>query len=192
MASATDKARQFIKDLSAKQVRVGWFANNVYPDGTPMALVAYVNEFGGSRTTKDGNTITIPARAPMRTTLRENEAHFSDAARRLIAKGITEGHTVDRVLSRLGMVAVAAVQQTIEDGQPPPNAEATVDGMLLRRKKVDADGNVTYEEYRAGSASKEARTFGQGKGFNSPLIDTSRMMNNVSYVVEDASNVPGK
>lgn len=185
--SGTSEARKFLKGIAGKQVRVGWLAGNVYPDGTPAAVVAYINEYGGSRKTKNG-AIVIPARAPVRTTIDTRGAELTENCGKLIAKAIRDGMTPDQMLNQLGMLGQIALQDTIGSGLPPPNAEATVNGMLLTRRGPDGK----KETYRAGSASKENRKFGQGKGFNKPLIDTARLMNTVTYVVEDATNVPRK
>lgn len=187
MAKGTDAARKFLKGISGQQVRVGWLEGNVYPDGTPAAVVAYINEYGGRRKTKDG-AIVIPARAPVRTTIDTKGQQLTEDCGKLIAKAIRDGMKPDQMLNQLGMLGQIALQDTIGSGLSPENATATVEGMLLtRRNPVTGE----KETYRAGSASKENRKFGQGKGFNRPLIDTSRLMNTVTYVVEKA-NVPRK
>jgi hypothetical protein len=177
MSSATTNARRFLKEISDKTVRVGWFAGNQYPDSnTPVAFVAYVNEYGGKR-----GDVEIPARAPMRTTVDTKGGDIANVARKLIAKGVRGELDGDTMLNQLGIYAQSALQETIGSGLPPPNAEATVHGMLLKRRNKET-GDI--EEYRAGSAAKENRTFGQGKGFNKPLIDTGHMSQSVAYTVE--------
>lgn len=186
MAEGIDQFRKNLKLLKEQQIRVGWLEGNVYPDGTPVAQVAFFNEYGGIRKIKQGsnksqsNIAVIPPRAPMRITLETKSAQLSEEAAPIIAKGLQNGKVM-QALNLVGLRAQSLLQDTIGSGLPPPNAESTVEGMLLRRSGGES-GSPTYE--RAGSAQKENRTFGQGKGFNRPLIDTGQMMNSVTYVVE--------
>lgn len=189
--SGIDKMRRNIKLLKEQQIRVGWLEGNVYPDGTPVAQVAFFNEYGGIRRIKQGSNSTqsniavIPPRAPLRITLDTKGKLISEQAAPFIAKGL-QNDKVLQSLELVGLMAASHVRDTIGSGLPPPNAESTVDGMLLRKKVTDDAGNVSYEEVRAGSAQKESRTFGQGKGFNKPLVDTANMMNSVQHLVEKA------
>lgn len=191
MAKGIDQFRKNLKLLKEQQIRVGWLEGNVYPDGTPVAQVAFFNEYGGVRKTKDGEVV-LPARAPVRITIDTKAKQLSEESAPIIAKGL-QNDKVMQALNLVGLKAQSMLQDTIGSGLPPPNAEATVDGMLLKRKIPDGEGfkrkesgALEYEEYRAGSAQKENRTFGQGKGFNKPLIDTSQLMNSVTYVVEES------
>lgn len=88
-------------------------------DGTPMALVAAVNEFGSS----DGR---IPERSFLRAGIRRGRPVF----RRLnesSLKAIVSGTMSEQVaLGRLGLAAVAAIQNEIVNGSFEPNAPSTV------------------------------------------------------------------
>ena len=43
-----DKLRK-IANLDNIELNVGFFENAKYPDGTPVAYVAYLNEYGGAK-----------------------------------------------------------------------------------------------------------------------------------------------
>ena len=66
-------------ELDAQRVDVGFLAGATYPDGTPVSLVAAVNEFG----TSDGS---IPERPFMRNALRNARKAVLDA----VADGIRD------------------------------------------------------------------------------------------------------
>lgn len=177
---STAELRARMRAISKKQVSVGWFEGNNYSDsGVPVALIAYFNEVGGSRELKNGNTLILPARAPMRTTMNEkgNEIHARLA--KFVNMAMHDGK-VDERLNQFGLLTAEDFKATVEKGGTGQrNAEATINGMILR---YDKDGNPV----RAGSkAAKEARTFGQGKGKDTPLVDTARMMNTLVHKVED-------
>ncbi len=107
------------------QVYVGVPAGKVEEDGTPIALVAAVNEFGSA----DGK---IPERSFLRAGLRE----FLPEARRLnrgllaaVARGTM---SEDRALGLLGSAAAGAVKTKMQRGPFVPNAPSTI-----RQKKSD-------------------------------------------------------
>ena len=176
--SAADLKKR-IKEVCKRKVSIGWFEGNVYAaSGIPVAFVAYVNEKGGTRQLKNGNTWTLPARAPMEMTMTEQGAaiikDLADSTNRAVRTG-----KIDESLERFGAVTAARFQETVgKGGRGPGNAESTIHGMILG---YDKDGNPK----RAGSSpAKENRTFGQGKGFDSPLVDSGRMENTLTYKVD--------
>lgn len=177
IGSAQLKAR--IREICARKVSVGWFEGNVYAaSGIPVAFVAFLNENGGSRVLKNGNTIVLPARSPMALTM-ANEGNaiakdLADSTQRAVRTG-----KIDESLNQFGAVTTARFKETVNDGgRGPGNAEATIHGMILG---YDKDG----QPVRAGSSpAKENRTFGQGKGFDKPLVDSGRMLNTLIYKVE--------
>lgn len=175
--SKTNEIKQIFKELGSKVVKVGWFSDNVYSDsGTPVAFIAYIMEYGGVRELKNGNKVVIPARAPMRINMERNGKSISATLGKAINAAMQTGD-MDQNLNKFGLFVQGTLQDTIGSGLPPPNAESTIHGMLLLDRK-------TGEMKRAGSAAKENRKFGQGKGFDKPLIDTGRLMKTVAYTVE--------
>lgn len=167
--SATDTARKFLKGIEGHTIAVGWMAGNVYPGTTmPVAMVAYFNEYGAHR-----GEVEIPARHPMRTTIDRHSGDIKAFMRRAIAAGVQGKLKSDVALNNIGQFAVSQLQDVIGSNLPAPNAESTVHGVL----------NPKTGE-RAGSAQKENRTWGQGKGFSRTLVDTGQMMNTATYTVE--------
>ena len=146
--------RNAIRELERLKTSVGWFQGSTYEDGTPMATVAAINEFGSRRD-------NIPARPFMRPTIsqRENEwADLAESGARALVRGRTDAQ---EMMGRIGFQAAGDVALTITNLWSPPLADATIDA---RRRKL-ADG-VTI-----GSLRK-------------PLVETGRLLDALTYEVE--------
>lgn len=174
--SAADAIKKALKSLESREIKVGWVKGEEYPEGTSVATVAYWNEFGASRTLKNGNVVVIPARAPLR--------HASESLAKSVGRqfahavaAVREPGDVDRCLNQIGAVAAAHVKSTIASNLSPDNATSTIEGMIIGKNK---DGSPK----RAGSASKSNRKFGQGKGKNTPLRDTGQLMKSVTWEID--------
>lgn len=109
-------------------LRVGIFENAQYAGeggtsaGTPVAVIAAKNEFGGSGT---------PSRPFMRNTVREKSATWARKMARLM-KGHPQG--VEAALNLVGDVMRADIVQTIESSVPPALAKQTVKRKAARGK----------------------------------------------------------
>lgn len=177
MTSPTEQLRERMKAVQEKTVAIGWFEGNTYADsGIPVAMVAYFNEVGGSRKLKNGNTVILPARAPMRKTINEKGVTIHKRFASAINKAVNEGDA-DRWMNQFGMATASDFADTIESGDFQRNAEATIHGMILGYNK---DGSPR----RAGfAATRKDRKFGQGKGKDAPLIDSGQLKNTLTYKV---------
>jgi hypothetical protein len=111
-----------LKRLAAGQVLVGVPAGKSEPDGTSMAEVAAINEFG----TADGR---IPERAPLRGGMKSGEAKLKGLSERL-AKGVAEDRLgPDQALEMLGASAAGEVKLYMASGEMKashPNAPSTI------------------------------------------------------------------
>lgn len=116
-----------IKDLAHKQARVGFFENSKYEDGTPVAYVATIQEFGYA----GGG---IPPRPFMRPTIAEQR----NAWRQTLAKGanaVMNGRlTVQMMLEQFGMMAAGDVKKTIAAVATPALKQSTLDARQRRKK----------------------------------------------------------
>lgn len=143
-----DTKGQGIRDLKRRmgqlgsyQVMVGVPAGKTEEDGTSLALVAAVNEFGS----QDGHT---PERSFLRAGIRENLAEF----KRLNAftlKALAIGRTTEgQALALLGELAKSKVQDKIVHGPFTPNAPSTIARKGSDRPLVDSGNlrqSITYE-----------------------------------------------
>lgn len=119
------------KGLSAK---VGYFESAKYPDGTPVAYVASIQEFGWG---------PIPPRSFMRTTVAEQSQEWTrqfGRAAAAIAKGKIDPAAA---LEQLGALAAADVRKKITEISSPPLKEATVAARLRKRADKKTVGKLT-------------------------------------------------
>lgn len=143
--SGGKKLEQVLADIASKMgngvVSVGFMEGATYPDGTPVAAVAFWNEFGVPEHKQ-------PPRPFFRRMISAESPGWAAKLSGLSKATKYDGH---RVLSLMGEDIKGALQQSINSFQSPELAERTV----------------------------------AAKGFAKPLIDTSHMLNSITYKVED-------
>ena len=157
-----------------KSVDVGVFAGSKYQDGTPVALVATVNEFGGDinhpggtpykigkggkavfvkkgtpgiiGTTKP-HKIKIPERPAFRNANKSNE----DSLIKIIKSNVDpETMVIDPVTAgKVGVAHESAVKKSIVDLKDPPNAASTLKAKAPKANPLVNTGmlarSVTHE-----------------------------------------------
>lgn len=106
-----------MKDLDGIECQVGWFSSAKYEDGTPVAYVASIQEFGHG---------PIPPRSFMRTTQAERGGYWQDLVG-AATKGVTEGRrSAADVMELLGSQAAGDVRAKIASIQEPALAPGTI------------------------------------------------------------------
>lgn len=172
--TGTEELRRAIRDLEQRQARVGFFEHSQYPDGTPVAYVASIQEFGYG---------AIPPRPFFRPVTEAQKPNWTI----LIGKGaiaVMEGRTtVDNMLEQFGQAVAGAVKEEISKVNSPPLALST---LVLRKKKKDGTtigGKVVGETVRdvnfvgprAGGALPDISGVS-----TKPLVDTGYMISQVN------------
>lgn len=100
------------KDMNAS-VRVGVLENATYPDGTPVAMVAFWNEYG---------TRTSPVRAFFRTTVSEQKKNWV-----LSVQNLMKIHNDPKqVMGLIGVHMQEQIVQSINTWSDPPNSAYTI------------------------------------------------------------------
>jgi hypothetical protein len=101
-------------------VNVGWFEDQTYEDGLPIAMVARWNEFG----TKAG----IPQRPFMRRTMMKHEKEWIETLKTIVQREIDKDKNIniDKALKKFGEIVKGDIQETILEGGFVKNAPATV------------------------------------------------------------------
>lgn len=95
-------------------LKVGFLEGATYPDGTPVALVAAVNNYGAP-------SRGIPPRPFFSNMVATKQAEWGPALGALLAKGMS----VEDALNTLGEGIAGQLRQSITDTNDPPLAEAT-------------------------------------------------------------------
>lgn len=141
---------------SDKQLRVGFLENATYPDGTKVALVAAVQNWGSPKKDEKGNATgawRIPPRPFFSDMVRKEQRGWPkaivDALRSQRFALATGAYDLKLALEQVGQLMVGQLQDSIRDTNAPPLSPKTV-----------------------------AR-----KGFNKPLIDKAVMINSAGYEV---------
>ncbi len=154
-ASVWAKLISAVKTFRKLELKVGWFDTSQYEDGTPVAYVATIHEFGSSKA-------GIPPRPFMRPTIAREENNW----RRFIAQEapkILDGRqTVEGLFEILGLNISGEIAKSIADVQEPALLEATI---LAKARKM-ADSKTV------GSLDK-------------PLVESGLMIGSVTYTVGD-------
>ncbi len=142
--SGSDGVMKALEEIARKMgegsVAVGFMEGATYPDGTPVAAVAFWGEFG------------VPERGqPPRPFFRNMIAAEQDSwPKKMAAAAKATDYDGPKVLAMMGEDIKGALQQSINDLHTPQLAESTV----------------------------------ERKGFAKPLIETSHMLNSVTYKVD--------
>ena len=100
------------KEMNAS-VRVGVLENATYPDGTPVAMVAFWNEYG---------TRTSPVRAFFRTTVSENKKNWVLSVQNLMKMH----NNPQQVMGLIGVHMQEQIVQSINTWSDPPNSAYTI------------------------------------------------------------------
>lgn len=103
-------------------LRVGFLSKAKYPDGTPVAMIAAIQDFGAPRA-------SIPPRPFFRNMIAEKRAEWPKAVADLLR--IHDGDTA-KTLALMGDAIQSQLKQSIQDTNSPPLKPATI-----RRKGFD-------------------------------------------------------
>jgi len=118
--------------MGGGNVEVGFIDGATYPDGTPVAAVAFWNEFG---------TSTIPARPFFRRMIAAESPTWAPKMAKLAKATNYDGK---RVLALMGADVGGGLIQSINDLTDPPLAPSTVKARIGKSKKG------TYNEDTVG------------------------------------------
>jgi hypothetical protein len=146
--------------LGTPTLRVGFLENAQYPDGTKVALVAAIQEFGAPNA-----RFPIPARPFFRTMVAQHQRDWLPGLAGILQHN---GFKVMPALTGLGQVMEGQLRQSIVDLVDPPLSETTL--MLRRMRMDDPNLKVNYTVVRMAQARVAARYpyFGVS---TKPLID---------------------
>lgn len=154
--------------------KTGWFETARYSNGTPVAYVASIQEFG------DGK---IPARPFVRTTVaaRSDEwiRQFGEGSREILKGGALTGR---QVLETVVMGAAGDIAKTISEITSPPLSPLT----LLARKKTGINSRITGGKELGELADELGKGPPNLAGVSTkPLVWTKLMIQSVTGVVEE-------
>lgn len=132
MSKALQAMQKALRELERKEIRVGFFDTAHYPDNTPVAYVAAIQEFGYG---------PIPPRPFMRPAQAQNQQKWLAALAKGAKLSFVGKIDVSMVMAQVGMVAAGDVQKAIKAVTTPPLAQATIDARQSRLTGKKAASN---------------------------------------------------
>ena len=162
-----------LQEMGNKELKVGWFPGAVYENGTPVAAVAQIQEFGAP-------SRSIPPRPFMRPTVfKETQAWMELAAQG--AKAAVDGKTdMKTVFNLLGVRVQDNIKDTIESITSPPLSLITLMARKLRRQGETITGATIGRIVGLIKAGKADVSGVPDK----PLQDTFQMTKTLNHTVE--------
>lgn len=136
----TKKLEEIARSMGGGSVSVGFMEGATYPDGTPVAAVAFWNEYGNGRGS--------PPRPFFRNMIADESPTW---ARKMAGAAKAYQYDASKVFAIMGEEIKGALQQSINNFTTPALAQSTKDR----------------------------------KGHDKPLIETSHMINSISYEVTE-------
>jgi hypothetical protein len=117
------------------RIKVGFLSGATYPDGTSVALVAAVQEFGSTN---------IPSRPFFRLMIAQHSKSWPDAI--ALNYKATDGD-IPKTLDRVGQGIKGQLQQSIRDTNDPPLAPATIARKGFAKPLVDTGQMLSSVDY---------------------------------------------
>ncbi len=166
------------------ELQVGFFEDATYPDGTPVAYIAAVQEFGG--------TVEVPEHQTEIYRSIRKDGTFNKKGKfvRRSKSNFATTHTVPAHV--ITIPARPFMRDTIAHNKDEWGAEM---GAALKASGYNAHNalNIVGEKI-ADQMKAEIKAFGEAggnapstirkKGFDAPLVDTGHMRDSVSYEVK--------
>ena len=171
VVSGGDRLEKYLEGLSkrvksAAKLKVGFLAGGAYPDGTSVAMVAALQNFG---------TGSIPPRPFFSNMVREKSPNWGVQLADLLKRN---DYDAAKALALMGEGVKAQLRQSIVDTFDPPLSEIT---LMLRKMK--AEGEIIT----GASLGEAARRLAAGESpsgvSTKPLVDTGNLLASVDSEV---------
>lgn len=141
--SAVNRIKNFTRKLTGRSpvVRIGFLENARYPDGTPVAMIAAIQDGGAPNA-------GIPPRPFFRNMIAKKKGEWPAAIAGLLK---ANDYDAEKVLGLTGAAIAGQLRQSIIDTNDPPLAEATIRRKGFAKPLVDTGHllqSVDYEVKR--------------------------------------------
>lgn len=113
-------------------VKVGFLSGAKYPDGTSVAMVAAIQDFGAP-------SVGIPPRPFFRNMVAKESRGWPDA---IVTDLARTDYDVDRTLGRLGVLIEGQLRQSIVDTNLPPLKPATIRRKGFSKPLIDTSNMI--------------------------------------------------
>lgn len=119
-------------------VQAGFFETETYPDGTLVAMVAAIQDFGAP-------SRGIPPRPFFRNAVASNKDAWPDELARVL---VAEDYDAERTLSHMGARIAGEIQESIEQTNSPPLAPATIARKGFDKPLIDTGRMIQSVTYK--------------------------------------------
>ena len=158
------------KEFNGKVAQIGFPKGIAYEDGTSVAYVAAIQEYGAP-------SRSIPPRPFIQPTIKAEKDKWVKIIEKYIPQVVLGKTTAFDALDLVGRVAVADIQETIAHVYSPALSPITV---LLRKWRKEGRTITGKTVGEAANAIKEGASIGSD---NKPLNDTGYMQASVTNAV---------
>ncbi len=186
MASVTlsggERLQKVLAEISSRaskehKLSVGFMADAKYPDGTPVAMVAAIHNFGAP-------AAGIPARPFFTRMVDTSKGEWGRKIGHLLRN---QGFDSRRALAAMGEDIGGDLRESIINGNWQGLSEITL--MLRTMRSGDQALRVTGKTVgQAAALIAAGKKHNRSKSGSAPLIDTGHMLNSVAYQVGDEEN----
>ncbi len=145
-----------LKQIDSKVAKVGWFESSKYENGTPVAYIATIHEYGVPEK-------NIPMRPTMRPTMQAQRAQWASLAQAGFTGVFRGTETASTAMEKIGAKAAGDIRKAISQLHTPPLKVKTVKARL-RGKKQGRVVSLTIAK---------------------PLVDSGMLLNTLTHTVED-------
>lgn len=156
------------KDFDGYEAKVGWFESAHYPEGTPVAYVATIHEFGAG---------PIPARPFMRPAVADHGGEWIQQLADGAAVALNGGMSPRDVLELVAMGAAGNVAEKIAAVTAPPLSQITLIARHTGKFKGGRDVGAAASMLAEGPQNLRGTS-------TKPLVDTGQMIQSVTGKVE--------
>lgn len=166
------KLREIAESMGGGAVQVGFLENATYADGTPVAFVAYEDEFG------HGGKFPSPPRPFFRTMVKTESPTWPDKMATLAKSTNYDG---PEVLKLMGEDIEGALKESIIDTNAPELSPTT---LALRAKFGNNPQNIRMRDVIEAQRQVAAGTADLASGTQAkPLVWTGHMLASTGYRV---------
>lgn len=118
-------------------LRVGFLEGARYPDGTPVALIAAVQNFGAP-------SVGIPPRPFFSNMVRDKQSEWGPAIAALM---VEHDYDAETVLRLTGEAIAGQLRQSIRDTNQPPLAPATIQRKGFSKPLIESSQMINSVDY---------------------------------------------
>jgi hypothetical protein len=127
---------------SAETVKIGFLARSTYPDGTPVALVAAIQNWGAPKA-------GIPPRPFFSNMIAEKSPEWPKAIADLL---VANGYDAALTLAQAGEAVSGQLKQAIVDTNEPPLAPATIKRKGFDKPLISSSHMINSVDYEVKKA----------------------------------------